>query len=287
RPNPNSSSLIIATVCPSYVPGQRVWLSTQHIKLRVPSHKLAPRFIGPYRVLQCINPVCYALELPKYLRIPNSFHTSLLKPLVCIRYSAPVKQPPPVLVQAQEEYEVQALINSRWSRGGLQYLVHWKGYSLEERSWVAASDVHAPGLVSAYHCRFPSRPRARRQGGGAVTVAHVQGSVAPSTHVQGSVAPSAHVQGLCLQPMAREVLRLRPMAIEVLRLRPMSREVLRLRPMSREVLRLQPISREMLRSSQQLISRKPCSGVLCTTGQRMVLPTNQTQHAGRTTNCST
>uniref|UniRef100_A0A8C5QNB5 Gypsy retrotransposon integrase-like protein 1 n=1 Tax=Leptobrachium leishanense TaxID=445787 RepID=A0A8C5QNB5_9ANUR len=61
-----------------YVPGQRVWLSTRHIKLWVPSHKLAPRFIGPYRVLRRINPVSYALELPKSLRIPNSFHTSLL-----------------------------------------------------------------------------------------------------------------------------------------------------------------------------------------------------------------
>uniref|UniRef100_A0A8C5MZ57 Chromo domain-containing protein n=1 Tax=Leptobrachium leishanense TaxID=445787 RepID=A0A8C5MZ57_9ANUR len=142
-----------------------VWLSTRHIKLRVPSHKLAPRFIGPYRVLRRFNPVSYALELPKSLRIPNSFHTSLLKPLVCNRYTTPVNQPPPVQVQGQEEYEVQALIDSRWSRGGLQYLVHWKGYGPEERSWVAASDVHAPGLVSAYHRRFPSRPWARRQGG--------------------------------------------------------------------------------------------------------------------------
>uniref|UniRef100_A0A8C5MZQ5 Uncharacterized protein n=1 Tax=Leptobrachium leishanense TaxID=445787 RepID=A0A8C5MZQ5_9ANUR len=150
---------------PSYVPGRRVWLSTRHIKLRVPSHKLAPRFIGPYRVLRRINPVSYALELPKSLRIPNSFHTSLLKPLVCNRYTTPVKQPPLVQVQGQEEYEVQALIDSRWSRGGLQYLVYWKGYGPEEHSWVAASDVHAPGLVSAYHRRFPSRPRARHQGG--------------------------------------------------------------------------------------------------------------------------
>uniref|UniRef100_A0A8C5M5Y3 Chromo domain-containing protein n=1 Tax=Leptobrachium leishanense TaxID=445787 RepID=A0A8C5M5Y3_9ANUR len=162
------------------IKGCRVWLSTRHIKLRVPSHKLAPRFIGPYRVLRRINPVSYALELPKSLRIPNSFHTSLLKPLVCNRYTTPVNQPPPVQVQGQEEYEVQALIDSRWSRGGLQYLVHWKGYGPEERSWVAASDVHAPGLVSAYHRHFPSHPRAHRQGGAAVTVAHVWGNVAPS-----------------------------------------------------------------------------------------------------------
>uniref|UniRef100_A0A8C5MLT5 Uncharacterized protein n=1 Tax=Leptobrachium leishanense TaxID=445787 RepID=A0A8C5MLT5_9ANUR len=203
---------------PSYVPGQRVWLSTRHIKLWVPSHKLAPRFIGPYRVLRRINPVSYALDLPKSLRIPNSFHTSLLKPLVCNRYTTPVNQPPPVQVQGQEEYEVQALIDSRWSRGGLQYLVHWKGYCPEERSWVAASDVHAPGLVSAYHRRFPSRPRARHQEG-----------------------------VLSRWPMSREMLHLRPMSGKMLRLRPMSGEMLHLRPMSREMLHLCPMSGEMLR----------------------------------------
>lgn len=34
--------------------------------LRVPSHKLAPRFIGPYPIVKVISPV--------QLRLPNSFH---------------------------------------------------------------------------------------------------------------------------------------------------------------------------------------------------------------------
>uniref|UniRef100_A0A8C5QLZ1 Gypsy retrotransposon integrase-like protein 1 n=1 Tax=Leptobrachium leishanense TaxID=445787 RepID=A0A8C5QLZ1_9ANUR len=83
---------------PSYNVGDRVWLSTRNVKLRVPSMKMAPRFIGPYKIICHVNPVAYALALPKHLRLHNVFHTSLLKPLLCNRYTRVVPPPPPVQV---------------------------------------------------------------------------------------------------------------------------------------------------------------------------------------------
>uniref|UniRef100_A0A8C5P854 Gypsy retrotransposon integrase-like protein 1 n=1 Tax=Leptobrachium leishanense TaxID=445787 RepID=A0A8C5P854_9ANUR len=158
---------------PSYVPGQRVWLSTRNIKLRVPSMKFAPRYIGPFKVLRRINEVSYALDLPHTLRIPNTFHTSLLKPLLCNRFTTVIPRPRPVLVQGQEEFEVQSIVDSRHSRGGLQYLVHWRGYGPEERSWVHTSDLHAPRLVRAFHRSHPTAPGSRRpegaRGGGVLS----------------------------------------------------------------------------------------------------------------------
>jgi len=53
--------------------------------------------------------------------------------------------PDPVLVDGEEEYEVEVVINSRMFRGWLQYLVQWKGYSYEHNSWEDATDVHSPG----------------------------------------------------------------------------------------------------------------------------------------------
>ena len=152
-----------------------VWLSTRNIKLKVPSWKLGPRFIGPYRVIKIINPVAFRLELPQTLRIHNVFHRSLLK-----RYVEPPEPlplpPPPVVVDGSLEFQVEKIVDSRYVRRSLQYLVHWKGYGSEERMWVPASEIKADRLIRAFHRSHPERPglegpvAPRRKGGTVTTV---------------------------------------------------------------------------------------------------------------------
>ncbi|CAJ0966952.1 unnamed protein product [Ranitomeya imitator] len=84
-------------------------------------------------------------------------HRSLLR-----RYVVPVvpsvDPPAPVLVEGELEYEVEKILDSRFSRRRLQYLVKWKGYGQEDNSWVVASDVHATDLVRVFHLARPDRP---------------------------------------------------------------------------------------------------------------------------------
>ena len=73
--------------------------------------------------------------------------------------------PPPdlVLVDGEEEYEVEVVINSCMFRGRLQYLIHWKGYSYEHNSWEEASDVHSPELIAKFYSTHPGAPRQIRR----------------------------------------------------------------------------------------------------------------------------
>ncbi|KAM4034878.1 uncharacterized protein ACNLHF_021589 [Anomaloglossus baeobatrachus] len=78
--------------------GDKLWLSTRSIKLKVHSAKLGPRLIGPYEILKVINPTAFCLQLPPSFKISNVFHKSLLK-----LYRVPIHPvgapAPPVLVE--------------------------------------------------------------------------------------------------------------------------------------------------------------------------------------------
>ena len=95
------------------------------------------------------------------MKIHPVFHVSLLTrhtPDQIEGRSQP--PPPPVKVDGDEEYEVEAVVNSRVWRRKLQYLVQWKGYSQVDDSWEDVSALeHAQAKVRAFHRRYPNAPR--------------------------------------------------------------------------------------------------------------------------------
>ncbi|KAK3508000.1 hypothetical protein QTP70_010157 [Hemibagrus guttatus] len=125
---------------PAYRPGQKVWLSTKDIWLRLPSRKLSPRFIGPFTILKQVNTVTYKLQLPRGYRIHPTFHVSLLKPhhpsvLPSTEPGEDAAEPPlPLLLDDGTTYGVKEILDSRRRGGRLEYLVDWEGYGPEERS---------------------------------------------------------------------------------------------------------------------------------------------------------
>lgn len=145
---------------PNFVVGDLVWLLRRHIPTTRPCHKLDHRKLGPFRISECINPVTFRLELPSHYRLHNVFHVSLLEEYhpssLPGRLSAP---PPPVELSTGDEYEVEAILDSRIRNRRLHYLVLWKGYHLSDATWEPAIHLrNAPDLVRDFHSRFPSKP---------------------------------------------------------------------------------------------------------------------------------
>jgi hypothetical protein len=88
------------------------------------------------------------------MKIHNVFHIDLLTPYhATTSYGENYPQPPPKLIDGEEEYEVEDIISDRkhgWNKIQ-QYLIKWKGYPHSENSWVNAKDMHAPELLTQYN----------------------------------------------------------------------------------------------------------------------------------------
>ena len=147
-----------APIPSQYKVGNQVWLEATHLKLRHQKTKLAPKHYGPFRVLKEISPVAYKIQLPVSWGIHDVFHTSLLSPYQETAAHGPnFSQPPPDLIDGEEEYEVERIVNHRCHGRArrLQYLIKWKGYPESDNTWEPADQVHAPELIKLYHRHSP------------------------------------------------------------------------------------------------------------------------------------
>src|SRR5258707_10792297 len=149
--------------------GTQVWLEGTHLHLPYQATKIAPKQYGPFQIKREISPVAYQLRLPNAWNIYDVFHASLLSPYHETTAHGPnYSRPPPDLIEGEEEYEVEKVVNHQYSGHSqtLQYLIKWKGYPEANNTWEPADQVHALELTKAYHRQHPlvdkkcNRPRA-------------------------------------------------------------------------------------------------------------------------------
>lgn len=122
----------------------------QQSLVKRPSHKLAPRFYGPFLILSRVGKVAYRLQLPPNSRIHPIFHVSLLKKRVG---SGTVLSPTLPQFDQQGEViwmpkEILDVATVREKRHMVtKWLIHWNGLPKEDATWELAQTIAT---------RFPS-----------------------------------------------------------------------------------------------------------------------------------
>ena len=96
-----------------YKEGDQVWLEGTNIRTHHPTAKLAPKHHGPFQIVKVLGPVTYQLRLPEQWQIHPVFHIDLLTPYKeMATHRVNYTRPPPDLINGEEEYEVERIINS-------------------------------------------------------------------------------------------------------------------------------------------------------------------------------
>src|SRR5262249_21295761 len=116
---------------------------------------------GKFQILERISPQAYKLKLPPSMKVHPVFHISLLEPTATDPLLGQVQpSPPPVVVEGEEEFEVDEILDSRLRYRRLQYLVKWTGDY--QPTWEPAENLsHSPDHVRAFHRAYPEKPRSR------------------------------------------------------------------------------------------------------------------------------
>ena len=150
---------------PANAVGDRVWLSTDNLRLPCTSRKLSERWLGPYSITKLVGTNAVELRLPRSMCIHPVVNITRVKPYRERLPGQPVTAPGPsnVTEDREEEYEVERIVDSRYKGKRLEYLVHWKGWSDSDRTWEPASNLgNAADAVRDFHAACPAAPHQLR-----------------------------------------------------------------------------------------------------------------------------
>ena len=99
--------------------------------------KLEPLWQGPWKIIKCVRPNLYEVDLPKEYKVRREINIVNLKKWYG-KEDRTVGSVPDI-IEGKEEYEVERILKSRKARGRggkKQYLVRWLGYGEEHDSWI-------------------------------------------------------------------------------------------------------------------------------------------------------
>src|SRR5260221_2240563 len=125
----------------------KAWLSRQNYSSDCPMKKLDHKWAGPFTITKVISPAAIKLHLSAWEKnIHPIVSISIIHPYIPdeIAECPQPLQPSPVMVDDQEEYKVEGILDSRFRWGQLWYLVKFIRRSHSDNMWLPHTEVHAP-----------------------------------------------------------------------------------------------------------------------------------------------
>ena len=117
-----------------------------------------------YQVKGIISTNAIELDLPSTIRIHPVVNVSRVR-----RYKDQIEgqkkeQLAPVIIKGEKEYEVKKISNKKKFRGKDQYLVWWKGYTVEEDIWEPRENLgNTEDLVKEFEEEYGKIGRVRKR----------------------------------------------------------------------------------------------------------------------------
>jgi len=110
---------------PDLKAGTQVWLDSRHIQIEGTPKKLAPKRVGPFKILERTGPINYRLKLLPHWKMYPIFHVHLLWPTQeNTQYGKFSERPSPKIITGKEEWKVEDIVDSRNKNGVKEFLVH-------------------------------------------------------------------------------------------------------------------------------------------------------------------
>src|SRR5258708_2215208 len=136
---------------PTYKVRAKVWLNTQNYMTTHPTKKLDHKWLGPFVIKKVISPAAIKLCLSPH---EQGIHLVISVSNVHPYHPDPIPEcllnlcPNLVLVDGSKEYEVESIVDSKYTYQCLHYLVKFKGWLDSDNEWLPANHLaNAPDVV--------------------------------------------------------------------------------------------------------------------------------------------
>ena len=140
---------------PVYKLNDQVFLDSKNLATGRPAKKLDNKSEGPFKVVEMVGAAAVRLKLPLSWKVYPVFHVSKVRPAIVDRNLHPevtddTYRLPPDVVDGEEQYEIEEILDHHGKGARRQYLVKWKGYPVSEATWEPRKELVKKGAEPVF-----------------------------------------------------------------------------------------------------------------------------------------